>query len=72
MVQILDSRELGFHPFGELAQEIIRLKEEHVAIQFQHVYKEVNAIADYLAHAGLDFPYGTHWFDSRLESATTY
>lgn len=59
VIRLLSSPEVESHPYGDMAS-CMSSTEEHVAMKFQHTFREVNSFADDLAHFGRHFLVGSH------------
>lgn len=60
VVQGLTDPHAPSHLYAEIIQGVIRSRDAHGSMRFQHVYREGNALADYLAHVALASPPGVH------------
>lgn len=63
VISVLSSA-VGSHRFEQIILHILHLQSAHSSLLFQHTSRSANSLADYLAHIGLDLPYGYHYFDS--------
>lgn len=64
VVDLLNATDLPSHRYVEHAQAILDLQREHGSLMFQHVPREGNCLADYLAKVSLNLQFGEHWFTS--------
>lgn len=60
VVELLISQDIITHHYEEVARRILDLQRHHGSLVFQHVHREGNVLANYLAKVGLNLVYGQH------------
>ncbi|CAI0418689.1 unnamed protein product [Linum tenue] len=59
-IEIIRNRENEDHRHGSIASQFRQLLNLEWEVKIDHVYREANFAADYLANLGHDFHFGTH------------
>ncbi|CAN1143628.1 Putative ribonuclease H protein At1g65750, partial [Linum perenne] len=59
-VQLLSNLAGSDHQHASIIAQFLELKQRDWTIDLQHIYREANFLADYLANRGHSLPFGTH------------
>ncbi|CAN1732274.1 Putative ribonuclease H protein At1g65750, partial [Linum perenne] len=59
-VQLLSNPAESEHQHASIIAQFLQLKQRDWTIELQHIYREANFLADFLANRGHSLPFGTH------------
>ncbi|CAN1795223.1 Putative ribonuclease H protein At1g65750 [Linum perenne] len=63
-VQLLSNPADSDHQHASIIAQFLELKQRDWTIDLQHIYREANFLADFLANKGHSLPFGTHVISS--------